>query len=285
MEVIYEFFTLIWNIVLVYFEIIKSWFKSKEQKNLSRKVIVITGSAHGIGKEMSIKLNRLGARLALIDINQNQNDELIEQLKLESPDADIVGYACDLTDGSEVDILSNIIDLILCVSTHQLQYLTQIDNAGIVKCAPFNELEPQDIRRTFDVNVFAHFWLIRHFLPSMIERRNGHIVAISSACGLSGKGNLVDYCAAKHAVVGLMTALDCELRLLNLDDRIQLTTICPLTIATGMFKRPSTRFSFLMPILTPIKVAQTIIDMIREPDSPFLITIPAHAYWMIMLEK
>lgn len=71
MEIIHEFFTLIWNVILVYIQIIKSWFiQSREPKNLSGKVIVLTGSAHGIGKEISIGLNRLGARLALIDINR-----------------------------------------------------------------------------------------------------------------------------------------------------------------------------------------------------------------------
>lgn len=105
MERIKEFFLLIWNLLVVYFEIIRSWFESEnEPRDFYGKVIVLTGSAQGLGKEMALRLNRLGGvRLALIDIDRNRNDELIERLKTESPNADIIGYECDLSDSSDID--------------------------------------------------------------------------------------------------------------------------------------------------------------------------------------
>ena len=81
-------------------------------------------------------------------------------------------------------------DQIFCLF---LLLLLCADNAGIVRCAPLDKLSSADIRRTFDVNVFAQFWLNKQLLPSMIARRSGHIAAIASIAGLTGTANLVDY--------------------------------------------------------------------------------------------
>ena len=80
---------------------------------------------------------------------------------------------------------------------------------------PINPLEKQteeDIRKTFDINVFSHFWTLEAFLPHMKEQNRGHIVAISSISGLVGLPNLVPYSATKFAVRGLMESLYTELR-------------------------------------------------------------------------
>ena len=54
--------------------------------------------------------------------------------------------------------------------------------------------------------------MIQAFLPAMIDRNYGHIVAMSSMAGLMGLSNLVPYCGAKYAVRGIMEALAIELR-------------------------------------------------------------------------
>ena len=68
-----------------------------------------------------------------------------------------------------------------------------VNNAGVVNCLPFEELEPKLIKRTFNVNVFAHFWTIKSVLPYMKSNNSGHIVSISSIAGHMGNANLTDY--------------------------------------------------------------------------------------------
>ena len=68
-----------------------------------------------------------------------------------------------------------------------------VNNAGVVNCLPFEELEPKLIKRTFEVNVFAHFWMIKGVLPFMKANNSGHIVSISSIAGHTGNANLTDY--------------------------------------------------------------------------------------------
>jgi all-trans-retinol dehydrogenase (NAD+) len=68
----------------------------------------------------------------------------------------------------------------------------------------------------------------------MMERRQGHIVNISSLAGVAGVSGLVDYCASKHGAVGFSEALRSEL--LSLGQPITVTTVCPFYIDTGMFE-------------------------------------------------
>ncbi|KPM05599.1 epidermal retinol dehydrogenase 2-like protein 2 [Sarcoptes scabiei] len=261
-----------------YFRNILQWFhRSKGSKNLNGKVVVITGSANGIGREMCRLLNRFGCHLAMIDIDHFTNKELASNLSSSSPSwTKTIAYKCDLTNLDEIDL---IVGQILLDFDH-IDIL--INNAGYVNCKRIGSLSQDEIRRTFDVNILSSIWLCKQLLPSMIENREGHIVAISSIAGLLGNANLVDYCASKHAVIGMMKALELELDAQNLNF-IKLTTICPLMISTGMFRKLHTRFQWLYPILTPESVAKSILDSIVRED--FLVTIPKHCRIATILER
>lgn len=78
----------------------------------------------------------------------------------------------------------------------------------------------------------------------------------------------------------MMEALEYELQSKGYDF-INLTTICPLAISTGMFKSPKTKYSSLFPILTPSYTAETAVDAILRNKT--LLTIPGYAYWTLFL--
>ncbi|XP_023231714.1 17-beta-hydroxysteroid dehydrogenase 13-like isoform X2 [Centruroides sculpturatus] len=134
-----------------------------------------------------------------------------------------------------------------------------INNAGMVNCRELLHLSCQQIRRTLEVNTLAHFWTIRAFLPEMIKKEKGHIVAISSLAGLLGSTNLTDYCASKFAVNGLMSSLGEELYYKK-KNMISLTTVCPAVINTGFAPLPPVRFSSLLPVLNVTEVADKVVD-------------------------
>ena len=81
---------------------------------------------------------------------------------------------------------------------------------------PLHQQTESEIRKTFDINVFAQFWILQAFLPHLYAKKRGHIVSLVSVAGLVGLTNLVPYCASKFAVRGLMESLHEELRELNL---------------------------------------------------------------------
>lgn len=69
-----------------------------------------------------------------------------------------------------------------------------------------------EIRKMYEINTIAHYWMFQAFLPKMMEKNEGHIVAMSSIAGIVGLNNLVPYCGSKFAVRGTMEAMAEELR-------------------------------------------------------------------------
>lgn len=66
-----------------------------------------------------------------------------------------------------------------------------INNAGVVRGKSIIESSEKDIRFTFDVNALAHYWIVKEFLPSMIENNHGMIVTVASiAAWVTGKAFL-----------------------------------------------------------------------------------------------
>ena len=109
-----------------------------------------------------------------------------------------------------------------------------VNNAGIVSGSTVLDTPDEKIIRTFDVNVLAHFWTMKAFMPDMINNKKGHIVNVASLAGYSGSNKLVDYCSSKFAALGIDDALKVELMAQG-HDYIKTTVVCPYYISTGMF--------------------------------------------------
>ena len=137
---------------------------------------------------------------------------------------------------------------------------------------PFLNFSSSDIENIFRVNVFSQYWTLQEFLPDMIKAK-GHVVSICSVAGVQGTPYLVPYCSSKFALKGLMDALFFEIRK-DHGSRVTLTTVHPFTIDTGLAVNPTTRFPWLIPILTPEYCAEVITDAIlKEEEEVF---IPKH---------
>lgn len=87
-----------------------------------------------------------------------------------------------------------------------------INNAGVINAlAPLWEINDREFTKVTDVNVRGVANIIRHFLPSMVARRKGVVVNMSSGWGRSTSPRVAPYCASKYAVEGLTQALAQEL--------------------------------------------------------------------------
>ena len=82
---------------------------------------------------------------------------------------------------------------------------------------------------------------IKQFLPSMLVKDHGHIVAIGSMLGTDGIAGTVDYSASKGAIMRLMEALQMELYIAG-KENVYATTVCPYVIDTGLFAGCTSRF-------------------------------------------
>ncbi|HBZ54527.1 MAG TPA: short-chain dehydrogenase, partial [Syntrophobacteraceae bacterium] len=134
---------------------------------------------------------------------------------------------------------------------------------------------------TMDVNITAHFWTVRAFLPGMIQANRGHIVTIASAGGIVGASRMVDYCASKFAAFGFDEALRMEIRKNRW--RIKTTVVCPYYINTGMFAGVRTRFPWLLPILEEELVAGRIMHAIQFNKKRLLMPLIVYSVWLLRL--
>ncbi|XP_054762176.2 short-chain dehydrogenase/reductase family 16C member 6-like [Lytechinus pictus] len=203
-------------------------FVSPSKVPVRGRVIVITGSGSGLGRELALRFAAKGARLALWDISVSGNKKTAELIQSETPDAEIHLYTVDVTDielikTSALRVRSEIGDV------HML-----INNAGVLVGESLLELRNDDIRRTIEINLLSVFWTLRAFLPGMLESNSGHIVTTCSAGGQNAMHRLTDYCASKFGIFGLDEALESELRDVYHKTGIKQTLICPHFLDTGM---------------------------------------------------
>ncbi|GBP38698.1 hypothetical protein EVAR_22347_1 [Eumeta japonica] len=231
----------------------------------------ITGAGHGMGREMALRFARLGSVVVCVDINPKGNQETVDMIKSEN--GKVYKFECDVTQRDAVISLGD------RVRREVGDVNILVNNAGIMPCRPLLQTSEKEIRSMFDVNVMGNLWMLQAFLPAMIERNHGHIVAMSSMAGLMGIRNLVPYCGTKYAVRGIMEALLVEMKENERElDGIKFTTVCPHIVDTGLCHKPRIRFPSLLSTVAPGDAADIIVDAVRK--ELFEITVPRHFYYM-----
>lgn len=229
-------------------------FVPTKEKDVTGEIVLVTGAGHGIGKELALKYASLGATVVCWDLNQESNQETVAEIKKLGGTA-AYAYKCDVSDREEVLRVAEKVK-------EEVGHVTiLINNAGIMPCHTFLEHTPEEIRKIFDINVLAHCWILQAFLPSMIAKNHGHVVALSSIAGLVGLTNLVPYCASKFAVRGLMESLNEELRESSKGKNLNInfTTIYPYMVDTGLCKKPKIKFPSIMAMVSPKEAADLIV--------------------------
>ncbi|XP_056407916.1 17-beta-hydroxysteroid dehydrogenase 13-like isoform X2 [Hyla sarda] len=152
-----------------------------------------------------------------------------------------------------------------------------INNAGVVFGVEFLQLQDHQIEKTFEVNILAHFWTTKSFLPAMMKKNCGHIATVASVCGHVGLTYLVDYCASKFGAVGFHECMTVELASLG-KDGIKTTCLCPVFINTGFVQNPSTR---LWPVLKTEQVVKSFVDGILTNKKMILVPSSVKSYLIL----
>jgi len=209
-------------------------------KDLTSEVVLVTGAASGMGRKLATKFVQSGSQVIICDVNEEALRAAEKDLQALSSKK-VLAYKVNLSDKTAIAGFTKQVKQDLG-SVHVSML---INNAGIVTGKTLLECSDEEIERTMNVNTMAHFWLIRAFLPEMLERQKGHIVTVASVAGTIGAKNLVDYCASKFAAFGLDEALRWELK----DTPIQTTCICPYFVQTGMFSGVQSKWPRLLPML------------------------------------
>lgn len=164
------------------------------------KTALVTGAAVGIGRATAILLAKDGAKLILLDINEEKLRLVEEEIKEYTND--VLKFVCDVSDEKQVNQAVK-------EGSEKLGAIDiLVNNAAIWRCwAPFTETSIADWKKFIDVNIMGGVYLTRAVLPSMIEKRYGRIINVASVAGVYGNANMVHYSTTKGALISMTKAL------------------------------------------------------------------------------
>jgi short-subunit dehydrogenase len=189
--------------------------------NLENKVIWITGASSGIGEALAYAFNREKAKII---ISARRTDELT-RVKKNCQNPELVSILqLDLSKHQELEFkakealsIFNGIDVL-------------INNGGISQRALAAETKIDIDKRIMDINYFGSIILTKNILPTMLEKKSGSIVSITSLLGKFGTAYRSAYAASKHALHGFFDSLRSEVY----QQQIQILLVVPGFIKTNV---------------------------------------------------
>ena len=244
---------------------------------LAGRRLLVTGAAQGMGLLIARGAAARGAHVAIWDLNGRALPDAVSRIAATRRNENQI-VVSDAVDVGDPDAVSGAAER-LRASFGEVDVL--VNNAGVVLGKRLVDLSPEEVLRTLRVNTAALFWTTGAFLPSMIERGEGHFVTMASAAGLIGVPGLSDYCASKFGAVGFHESLRSELR--RTAPGVRSSLICPFFVDTGMFAGVRTRFPFLLPILQPSRVAEAAVRAIEKDRAMVVLPWFVHSLKLLRL--
>jgi short-subunit dehydrogenase len=245
-------------------------------RDIRGKRALVSGAASGIGRAIALELARQGVNLYLIDIDAC--GLAVVAAAARAAGVVVVDRRCDVSQSSEVsatvaDVLSRWqgVDIL-------------VNNAGITYYGRTDEMSTEVWDRVMRVNLSSHVQFTRELLPSLLARREAHVVNVCSMFGLVAMPKLAAYCTSKHGLVGFSEALRAEYG----REGLGVTALCPGFVATNLFSSAPLADNSKGPKVpprifctTPEKVARATVKAIRrnrrmvvvEPIAKLLTTI------------
>jgi NAD(P)-dependent dehydrogenase (short-subunit alcohol dehydrogenase family) len=189
---------------------------------------MVTGAASGIGRAAALAFARAGARVAVLDVQEQAGAETVALIEREGGAGEFMH--CDVSDFRSVQAAVD-----GCVSRlGRLDFA--LNNAGIAgPPGPLAQYAPDDFRRVIDVNLTGVFLCMRAQLPVMLEQGAGAVVNTSSTLGVVTWPGSGAYTAAKHGVLGLTKAAAWEVG----EHGIRVNAICPASTQTPLLTEGS----------------------------------------------
>lgn len=187
--------------------------------DLSGKAALVTGASGGIGGAVVRALHGCGARVALSGTRRDALDGLAAELGGET-----AVVPCDLADAGAVEKLPGEAEAAL----GGLDIL--VNNAGLTRDTLVMRMKDEDWQAVLDVNLTAAFRLSRGVLRTMMKRRWGRIVNISSVVGVTGNPGQANYVSSKAGLIGLTKTLAGEVA----SRGITVNSVAPGMIETAM---------------------------------------------------
>lgn len=190
---------------------------------LDGRKAIITGAGGGIGRAIALRLAREGYDVGIFDRDEAGANGTAELVRAGGREAAVaVGDVARREDVTRAAAA-------LAQALGPID--TLVNNAGILRTAPFLELTDAAWHNTFGVNLDGAFHFCQAVLPAMLARRTGAVVNISSFAGKTGLPNHAAYSASKFTLIGLTQCMAAEMA----EHGIRINAVCPgIIVDTGM---------------------------------------------------
>jgi len=229
---------------------------------LPGKQIMITGASRGIGRAAALLLASEGAQVILLARSLDQLEKLRDEIK--SAGGNSLVYKADV---SQAEAVSEVFEDL----NRQKIYLDSlVNNAGIMKDAVIQMAGQDMTREIYETNVFGMMHVTRLAVKSILKKRGGSIVNMSSIVGVYGNLGQSVYASSKSAIIGYTKSLSKELASLQ----IRVNALAPGFIDTDMIKNMDSRFYErnlqsigMKRIGTPEDVAKAILFLCSDLSS------------------
>ena len=161
--------------------------------DLSGRTAFVSGSSQGIGRAIAAGLARAGATTVINGRDQRRLDGVLGELRAELPDADLRAVAADVATAEGAErVLAEV---------PQVDVL--VNNLGIFGPRPVLEVDDEEWRRYFEVNVLSGVRLARQHLPGMTERGWGRVLFLASDSAVVVPAEMVHYGVTKTALLAV----------------------------------------------------------------------------------
>lgn len=187
-------------------------------------VAIVTGASSGIGQACALALAARGHRVALCARRRAELEETAA--RIEAAGGEAFPFPADLSDASATAALVK-----ETISRWQRLDLL-VNNAGYSGARAIEQMQREDVRQLFEVNLFAGLQLISEVIPQMRSQGGGRIINISSAAGWVAAPLAVPYAASKAAINMASHCLRLELSGMN----IHLSIVAPGFVDTAVFE-------------------------------------------------
>ena len=189
------------------------------------KVALVTGGGRGIGRAICLRLANEGAKVAVVDILEQEAAQTAEEIKAKGAQA--LALKTDVTQLDQVRAcVQKIKDTWGAVDI-------LVNNAGWDKVEPFVDSQPETWDKVIAINLKGPINFCHAVIPQMIERGAGKIITISSDAGRVGSTGEAVYSACKAGVIGFSKTLARELA----RSKINVNVVCPGPTDTALLKQ------------------------------------------------
>jgi short-subunit dehydrogenase len=192
-------------------------------RKLRGKRALVTGAASGIGRAIAVRLAEEGVRLFLLDVDEAGLANIVAEARREGVEA--IGRRCDVGEPAEISAA------VAAVLERWGGVDILVNNAGITYYGHTDRMSAEHWDQVLRVNLHSHVQFTRELLPSLLARREAHVLNVASILGLVGMPKVSAYCTTKFALVGFSQSLRAEFA----REGLGVTVLCPGFVRTNLF--------------------------------------------------